>query len=349
MPGTCASADAGRLAVVATAFDAELPALVSTAVSLARRLDLRLRFVHALEPLPIDPWVLDGYGYDIAPLLLQERQAELSRQRQAQLAALLSEIPDDVSATACLVTGEPARAVVADAVAHRARLIITACDPDRGHRLALGGCASALTLMAEAPLPVLVVSGTRALTLDERAPCLLVADDLQHGTREAARRAFELASLLSPCRVHHVHVRQDVRDLVRRAWADLVQHHALGTRDRGPAASPEELWAREQEERLERLRQHGQPWRQRAESRGVEVLAEVRAGGVAEEVHAAAADVDPDLLVFGRHRLLRLKPFLIGRMPLYAMLEDRRPLLVVPPLEEIYYGAEPLLMHPERR
>lgn len=58
----------------------------------------------------------------------------------------------------------------------------------------------------------------------------------------------------------------------------------------------------------------------------------------ATQIRGAEAErtVDPDIVVFGRHRMLKAKPYLIGRMGFRAMLEARRPVLMVPPQEQLY-------------
>jgi hypothetical protein len=68
----------------------------------------------------------------------------------------------------------------------------------------------------------------------------------------------------------------------------------------------------------------------------------MRTGKVADELHEAAQEFAPDLIVFGRHRLLRARPFLIGRMPFRTMVHERRAVLLVPSASELaFWGPFP--------
>jgi nucleotide-binding universal stress UspA family protein len=51
-------------------------------------------------------------------------------------------------------------------------------------------------------------------------------------------------------------------------------------------------------------------------------------GDPVESVLKYADDLKADMLLFGRHRTWRRKPFAIGQLPFHSMLKSRRPVLI---------------------
>jgi nucleotide-binding universal stress UspA family protein len=191
-----------------------------------------------------------------------------------------------------------------------------------------------LSLLANAPLPVLAVSAGAVPDFGKASFRMLVADDFLESTQEAVRKAFELAAGLEQAEVRQLYVHGDFRELIRSRWEELK------CRFPGPASAsltPESFWEKEYQALLAKGRAQGGPSLLQAERAGTKVDLDVRTSNdVAAELDEVLREFSPDLVVFGRHRVLRARPFLIGRMPFKTMLQLGKAVLVVPPSTELF-------------
>ncbi len=321
------------VAVVCVAFDDEMPALVANAITLAENTGVQLRFVSVLESFHDKAWVVDTPMYGLSSALFMRLQEKARAERTLQMQTLIAGMPPGLIVSSAILTGEVAEAIVFDASAHAANFIMTAANTEHQSAFVPNGVSVALRLMAEAPMPVLVTSRTRPLRFEAKPFTILLADDLQPTSEEAARKAFELAAFIGPCLVRHVHIHGDFREVLKDTWVDLkAQHPAL----RGTAESSEDLLREEYEARLTALKGRGGTMRGEATEAGAKIELDIRTGSVAKNLLEEIEETSPDLVVFGRHRALKAKPFLIGRMSFRAMLVSRRPLLLVPPHDQLY-------------
>lgn len=319
--------------VAAVAFDDQTDSLLETAVSLAERFDMEVRFVNVLDNLAMDPWVMEMPGNYMSMPIYRETQEKMVRERRKMLIELVDRVRLKARerAVAEVVSGDVPDSLIAYAKLHRANLILTACS-SASYRITPKGFSTALSLMADAPLPVLVVNRERPLNFSAASLRLLLADDLQASTNEAAIRTYELAMRLGRCRVRQVHVHGDFRELIKESWSDLAGRYP-GLSD---ASASDDPTAFATKKITDNLQARGLPYRQQAEQRGATLELDVRTGPVHDEIHQACQDFDPDLLIFGRHKFFRSRPFLVGRMSFRAMLHDQRPILLVPPSESLY-------------
>lgn len=323
------------LALVCVGFDAETPALTKAAVALARKAKLDLRFVYVDEGL-FEPWVADMPLYQFSGAVIYETQQKIREQHERNLKELVTSLPADIKASFELLTGDVAAAIGNDAIKHRANLVMTAYNLDKNAADAPAGYAFAVRLMADAPLPVLVMNRRRPLDLDRAEFSILVGDDLQPSCEEAVRKAFELATFVAKsggrCRVRHLHIHGDFREALRDRWQDLQAKHPFLFGDK----VPEEVLLAEYRGRIERLRSRGGSFHEAADKAGVVTEPDVVSGQVHSQIDNAIADVKPDLVVFGRHKTLKVRPYLIGRNGLNVMLKIGLPILVVPPRDQLY-------------
>ena len=314
-------------AIVAVGFDDQTEALLSTAVSLARRFHSELRLVHVVAPHE----GLGAFDYTaslyVSPLTATWDDVEAKAEAGEKMQKLLASLPKDVSATGVVLSGPPTPCIAAEAITRRANLIVVACSPD-GYSALTQGFSTSIGLMHEAQLPVLSVSKYAVLDFAKPGFRILIADDLQEASHEAARKGYELATRLGhAAKVRHVHVHGILRALMSESLTPL---QTTGK------PTLEDQFDRDYEQRMATLKAHGDAWRLQAEQSGTKVVYDIRTGNVQAEIAAAAADFKPDLYVFGRHRLLRARPFLIGRMPFRTMLAEKRAVLLVPPTNELY-------------
>jgi hypothetical protein len=68
------------------------------------------------------------------------------------------------------------------------------------------------------------------------------------------------------------------------------------------------------------------------EENGGSYSAKVYFGEVTEQLARCVDEIKPDVVIFGRHELVHRKPFGIGKLPFYSMLNVGTPLIVAPPL-----------------
>jgi len=314
-------------AVVAVGFDDQTEALMATAFSLARRFGVELRVVHVVAPLE----GLGAFDYSaslyVSPLTATWDDEGAKTQAGEKMQQLLAEVPNDVKATGAVLSGPPTPCIAAEAIARRASVILTACNPD-GYSALSQGFSTSIGLMHEAQLPVLTISRYAPLDFAKRGFHILLGDDLQEASHEAVLKAYELATRMGreTC-LHHIHVHSLVRALIG---------NGVTLRPDATNATIEDQLDRENEVRTAKLKTRADTWLNRAKEAGVNITVDVRVGHVQTEIGAAASDFVPDLYVFGRHRLFRARPFLIGRMPFRTMLAERRAVLLVPPAQELY-------------
>jgi nucleotide-binding universal stress UspA family protein len=64
------------------------------------------------------------------------------------------------------------------------------------------------------------------------------------------------------------------------------------------------------------------------EARGGKVKTLLLQGEPVESILKLAEDNKADLMIFGRHRTWRRKPFAVGQLPFHSMLRSRRPVLI---------------------
>ncbi len=298
--------------VAAVALDSQSGCVADTAAALARRFDMDLRLVHVIEEEPLQPWVVEVPGYYYSLPIPEDALAARVADGRAKLAKLVEATHLGGRARGEVLVGDTEEALISYSKLHRANLLVTSCASEYGDFT--GFLSTTIALMAHAPLPVLVVDTGRTPDFTRPGLAILVGDDLEAGSQEALRRTFELASKMPGSRVRQVNVHGRRRPLLH-ADADLL--------------------ARDHEARRAKLCERGQPFRDRVAAK-TDIEVDIREGDVVRELTASMADFKPDLLVVGRHKALKLRPFLIGKVPFRQTLKGPCAVLVVPPPEELY-------------
>ncbi|TWW09384.1 hypothetical protein E3A20_14860 [Planctomyces bekefii] len=320
----------GRV-VIALAFDENSKILTDSAAALAAKFGVAIRFVHVIEPEYDASVDFYGAGVFTMPLLAREARDRQMAAARGKMKELVGSLKLNVPVDGKVLEGPVAETIAAEAISANANFIVCAARP-RDYKFLPGGFSVALTLMHHAPMPVLVLAD-QAIDLNKQRFNILLADDLRDASIGAVRRSYELAAKLPGSRVRHLHVHGDFRELMREKWQDLSDTiPALKTN----AQSPDGIWAEDHAARLKAMRDRGAAELLAAEARKVPVEIDIRTGNVPEELHATAVDFQPDLLVFGRHKFFKTRPYLIGRMSFRSMFMERRPVLIVPPPSEVY-------------
>lgn len=319
--------------VAAVSFDSQTEAVLRTSVSLARRFDMSLHFVSVVEATFLNPWIqVSASEMAYYPIYPEVDEAE-RRNKLARIEELARRVESAYPVTTSVTFGLKTPTIVAEAVAKRANLIVTGFNPD-SYKLNLTGMSTPLSLLAEAPMPVLAVCEGATPDFAKKPFKILVADDFSETTKEAVLKGFELAAGLEAAEVRQTYVHGDFRELIRSRWEEFKCR--LPDKD-SATLTPDSLWENEYQALLAKGKEQGSPFRRKAELKGVKVSLDVRTGrDVGQEFNDVVDEFQPDLVAFGRHRLLRARPFLIGRMPAQTMLQLKKPILVVPPASELY-------------
>ena len=316
--------------LAAMQFDEQQPHLVEAALSLAQRFSQPLALINVYtEPQPI-PDLDVPLGFEtLSKAMALDFQASLTRQREQMRSFLSRTNAGSVSLRGDVVVGGAASAILEEAKQRDAKLIMTACSPG-AYSLMPRGFSVAIALMAQANVPVLAVSDRGKLVFPrDRRFRILVCDDLEPGSLGAVRTAYEWATRLANVALTQLHIHGDLREVLQDYWSDLVAHTPY-LKER--FATPEALWSEHERERLAALQARaGQPG-ERAHAAGVAITQSSRfANNIREEIKLTIEESAPDLIVFGRHKLLKPRPFMLGRLPFHTMLEFECPILVVPP------------------
>jgi nucleotide-binding universal stress UspA family protein len=318
--------------VVAVGFDERTPDLALNAQAMSHQFGMTIHFVHAIEPPVYDVMAIETPAVVALPLVVQEEMARVAREREEKMNALIRQSTQSgCPTTGVCVEGDPIRTLINEAVRLRANLILTANNLKSDGFFPLG-LSTSISLMHDAPLPVMVLGKTN-ITFSQKPFKILIADDLTEGSSEAAQKAFEFASLIPGSKIRQVHVHGDLRETLRDTWRDM--RSKLPFFD-SQEAHPDSYWIQEHEARLTHLKRHGLPWRRRAETAGVQIENDIRMGAVEKELAQSIQDFKPDIVFFGRHRLLKTRPFLIGRVPGRIMLKDQYTVVLIPPTKELF-------------
>lgn len=285
---------------------------VSVAHLLSKRLGSRVRVVTVFEPTHAPPWgdlpIPKGIVVSRAEIYRALRLGRESalRQMKAEVTQIADRLGDVEAVGAVVEAYDAAQGILSEAVSRAADLVVVGTSRP-SYRGVYRGFSTALSLMSSSPVPVLVVPEEADFKLDRPKLKLVVADDLLDGSVAVIRHAASLASQLGPCEITHLHVLEhspasfftsiDDRDVVGACETEM-RKRSVDFMKLLPAGS--------------------------------EYHSEVRTGDVVEVIHAVIEEHLPDIIFFGRHRTLSLRPLMLGRMTANAMLELKRPVIVVP-------------------
>ena len=323
-------------AVVGLSGNENSQGLLTTAIALAQKFDIELHLVSVVEPIPFDLIAFDSPAYLAYPPVNLEIEAQRVKEREEALADIIKNLSRNygLAATGSVRSGSAAANLISEAVNCHANLLLSGYDSE-AFRTGASGFTTTLTLMHDAPLPVLAVPHTKPLNFSKPNFKILIADDLLDGTQEAARKAYELASSLEGSHIRHVHVYGDLQEKIRRTWHTLVNRPDIHTGET-LVKNEDEAIELEFKARKDRLSRRAYPFTQLAKKREVKVEYDLRSGNVHAELQIALKDCYPDIAVFGRHHLLHTSPPLIGRVPFRAMLHHGCGVLTVPSRGDLY-------------
>ena len=300
---------------------------LKAATSLCKRTGMRLRLVSAIEPaLMYNLQFQPSEMYDFTAISRAESD-DLKAQMEDELLQYAKTLELDSKVETAVIVGQAAQVVLSDAVVSGASLIVTGAT-NGSHRFVPKGLSTALTLMAESPIPVLVVKENSQLNFHGKSLNIVVADDLSAHCERAVLDAFDLAVALGDTDVHHVYANSLTMENFARNVEKLRE---LRKDDAAAYISPTDLWEKTHSNLHERLQLRAPGRALFLEAAGGHYWPEIRDGSVESALEKAIETTSPDLIVFGRHQSFHRRPFAIGRVPFHFMMSIDRPILVVPP------------------
>lgn len=305
--------------IVATKFDEAFANLKKDAEAIAGRTGMSLKFVHAIESA-------SGSTSNRALANIPKIQnifeaVEESRQLKAE--QRLKELIGSDDAGISVLSGDTVGAIIAESVVSRAALIMVSANSDT-YKFVPKGFSTALRLMAYSDIPVLVSPRSGVYNLKKDRIKMLIADDLSDECQDVVISAFDVARALGRTDVLHLHTCTLADDQIK-GWIDDLSpenRDIRGTADISLAIrkNQESALTSRAPERIPLL-----------EARGCTYRNEVVSGDALDQITRAADKYEADIIVFGRHKTIHKKTFSIGKVPFYAMLQQNRLIMIVPP------------------
>jgi nucleotide-binding universal stress UspA family protein len=185
------------------------------------------------------------------------------------------------------------------------------------------GFSSAVSLIMESPVPVMVLNEEAWPDFEADPLRMLLADDLSDSGAAAVDFATSFALGLPRVAFYHTHV---------ESYADVSRPGRGKSPDEPESLRPltPEFIEHLHREAEQRMRQRSGESASRMESRGGRYRIELLSGHVADEIEKSANAARADLVVFGQHKVFHRKPLHVGQVPFRAMLQQSRAVVVVP-------------------
>ncbi len=298
---------------VAVSFDERLENVLAVAARLARLTGSRLRLVHVC-----DPWTKSYLATAVEagpPDLVNVLKEESARVATRRVASLARTLGDHVEVE--VAAGDVVRCLAEDAEANGVGLIVVGASKGGAASTSMG-FSTAVSLISEATVPVLVVNENALLSPTQEGLSIVVADDFSDVALDGLALGFALAQMVRGSTLVHAHV---------ETYSDLQ----LFKRGKLPSAkvSPNQIAGMLQQAEEKLLARCGDR-AGRLEVDGGHYQMEVVAGSVPDELERTAVACRADLTIFGQHRVFHRRAMHVGQVPFKAMLSQNRPVIVVP-------------------
>jgi nucleotide-binding universal stress UspA family protein len=303
--------------------DASSGPILKAAGQIAKRTGLGLSVVHVSEYWVGRSWPTEMMLGGPMGGLVTTVETETMDVAKERLQKLIKDNLPGVTVDSKVLLGYPAEAIRAQAVTTGAELIILGGAAE-DYRYVPSGLSTVLALMAEAPCPVLVLPKGATGNWDAKTLKAVLADDLKPESDTGVLVAYEWAAALGSTELFHVHANQMTKEGIKEAMvlAAAAAHTPEGAMD------PESVWTAAMRSIEEKLKTRAPGRKHLLEARGGKVETKLLQGDPVESILKFADDIKADMLLFGRHRTWRRKPFAIGQLPFHSMLKSRRPVLI---------------------
>jgi nucleotide-binding universal stress UspA family protein len=309
--------------IVPVNLDETCAATLKSAAQISKRTGLKLEVLHVSEYWVGRTWPTEMMlGGPMAGIITSVEDDSIEVATTTLKELVKKNLPgQDVPCTVLL--GYPAESIRAHAVTVGADLIVLGGTAD-DYRFVPKGLSTLLSLMADAPCPVLVIPKGKVVNWETKDLNAIFADDLQPQTESAAEIAYEWATAFGKTKLTHAHSNQMSKEDLKAALtsAAAAAHTPPGAMD------VDVVWNSAMKSMDEALKDRAPGRRKWLESRGGSVQYKVVQGAPVESILKLADETKADLMIFGRHRTWRRKPFAIGQLPFHSMLRSQRPVLI---------------------
>jgi len=297
--------------------------ILKAAGQLAKRTGMKLSVVHVSEYWVGRSWPTEMMlGGPMGGLVtaVEDETMDVAREH---LSKLVREHLPSLDVQTQVLLGYPAEAIRAHAITISAELIVVG-GASEDYKYVPRGLSTVLALMAEAPCPVLVLPKGKPGAWDKQNLKAVLADDLKPESDSGVMIAYEWAAALGSTELIHVHVNQMTKDGLKEAMvsAAAAAHTPEGAMD------PETVWTAALKSIEDKLKNRAPGRKHLIEARQGRVETKLLQGDPVDSVLKLAEDAKADMMIFGRHRTWRRKPFAVGQLPFHSMLRSHRPVLV---------------------
>jgi nucleotide-binding universal stress UspA family protein len=303
--------------------DASSGALLKAAGQIAKRTGMGLSVVHVSEYWVGRSWPTEMMlGGPMGGLVtsVENDAMDVAKER---LQKLVKENLPGVEVQSQVLLGYPAEAIRAHALTtHAALIVIGGAAED--YKYVPRGLSTVLALMADPPCPVMVLPKGAAGNWETKNLKAVLADDLKPESDNGVIVAYEFIAALGTTDLVHAHVNQMTKESLKEA---IISAAAAAHTPEG-AVDLDTVWKAAINSMEEKLRLRAPGRKHLVEARGGKVETKLTHGDPVDGILNLAAETKADLLVFGRHRTWRRKPFAIGQLPFHSMLKSRRPVLI---------------------
>jgi nucleotide-binding universal stress UspA family protein len=303
--------------------DAGSASMLKAAAQIAKRTGLSLEVIHISEYWVGRTWPTEMMlGGPMGGLVTAVEDDSIGVALE-QLKELVATNLSGMNVHCEVLLGYPAESIKAHAVTIGAELIILGGAAEE-YKFVPRGLSTVLSLMADAPCPVLVLPRGQLGQWDKVPLNAVLADDLQPESDNGILIAYEIVAALGKTNLTHIHVNQlSKEDLqVALTTAAASSHTPEGAMDVAT------VWDAAMKSIETKLSNRAPGRKHLIEARGGSVKTALLQGDPTESVMNYAAEAKTDLLIFGRHRTWRRKPFSVGQVPFHSMLKAHRPVLI---------------------
>ena len=312
----------GKILVPVNLDDTSGP-LLKAAGQIAKRTGLGLEVIHVSEYWVGRTWPTEMMLGGPMGGLVSAVEDETMDVAASRLRELVKKNLPGIDVKSEVLLGYAAESIRAHAVTIHAEMIILGGAAD-DYRYVPSGMSTVLGLMGDSPCPVLVLPRSNPGEWDKPKLTAILADDLQPQSDSSAIVGYEWAAALGETKLTHAHVNQMSKDDLKDALtsAAAAAHTPEGSMD------VDTVWTAAMKSIEDKLKTRAPGRKPLLEARGGTVTTMLIQGEPVEAILKLAEDTKADLMIFGRHRTWRRKPFAIGQLPFHSMLRSKRPVLI---------------------
>jgi nucleotide-binding universal stress UspA family protein len=311
--------------IVALNFNSQSKVLVDTAVGMCQRSGWGLRLLHVVTPPPSVVW----YG-EITPGLrladLAEAELEISKnEAKFKLEQIAKGVPANIDVSVSVVADDVAEGVLTETKSKEAKLLV--CGSIGGsYRFVPKSMSTLLSLMAQAPIPVLVLNDAAPHAFPQDRLKIIVLDDLSEETAHIFHGNFKFLSHVKEIDVLHVHVSGLNKATLAAA---LTAANAASRNGVNLEVEVDDLFSSMQDKAIKRLQERSADLRTDSENRKIHYKTQIEYGNIHDAIDRLTKAFQPDILCFGKHSSIRHKPFALGQVPYSSMLANKLPVLIL--------------------